>query len=89
MSKTKHTPDWTYAAGVMGGEYTVWDSGLGNARVLGKHLTEEEARLIASAPELLSALEKALHWADKDCLEACANEVQKARAAIAKAKGES
>lgn len=49
---------------------------------------EANARLIASAPELLAALERALPALERDCLTASENgALIEARAAIANAKG--
>lgn len=47
------------------------------------------AQLIAAAPELLEALERFIAWVDKQNLEYESAMVRQAKAAIAKAKGES
>ena len=89
MSQVKHTPgpwkayphdccpgNWHWVAGL---------PGLGKTEV---HLAEANAHLIAAAPDLLAALET---WVDVLCINGddCPLEYhQKARAAIAKARGE-
>lgn len=65
-----------------GRQVYVWNSGLGNSYRSDE--TDANARLIAAAPELLEALEAMLPGA-----EAMGWETSKARAAIAKARGES
>ncbi len=101
MSKSKHTPGpWKVQRreGYVGQwevvstcetEWWIADAAPYNER------QEENARLIAAAPELLEALEAVLYWAeliagDTTDKEAAANEeasIALARAAIAKARG--
>ena len=53
------------------------------------YLSDEDARLIAAAPDLLDSLQSYLAWADKTiCLDADLRAIrEKVRAAIAKATG--
>lgn len=65
--------------------------GVGNRHlqvIIQSHVQEEDARLIAAAPELLEALEDCvLYWDDELPKDRCLNFIGKARAAIAKALG--
>jgi len=63
--------------------YSSYEGGLTNA--------DADARLIAAAPELLSALRDVVDWLDdgnRILSDSCAADVAKARAAISKATGE-
>ena len=66
-------------------------AGLGGVRTFSHHIDADEAeanaRLIAAAPELLDALGRLLHMAEEGSIPG-PNTLNQARAAIAKAKGE-
>jgi len=92
--KTQHTPGpWSVKkASPQAGIIIAPNRSLGIAEVFGGGETDiSNARLIASAPELLSALEFLLAdyiAIDGEELTGSAVPVEKARVAIAKAKGE-
>lgn len=85
---TQKTPPTT-----MGFDHLIFD---GSERYLAWVSTEEDARLIAAAPELLEALDDLIHLAESAMLRAnydggeydIDGELSDARAAIAKALGE-
>lgn len=84
---TSHTPGpWRTVGGteVRAGVGVICETAQYRAPTLSQQAVAD-ARLIAAAPELLSALQQALKWADQDCPVACMHEVQKVRAIIARA----
>jgi len=102
MSGAVHTPTpgpWEAGHECISGTVAVWAGDAMVAQVGGRRITADQsridARLIASAPELLEALEEAIETSDRLCAErgwvrvAEAEEtLAKMRAAIARAKGE-
>lgn len=95
MSDAKHTPGpWAVKAnGRRGVAFNAQTFSVVDSRrvpLAGTVVDEADARLIAAAPELLEALEAAV---PRICSDACAKtharECVNARAALAKARGES
>ncbi len=89
MNTTQHTPGpWYLDAHDEKGWFLLSESG---PDIMAEPFdcADADARLIATAPDLLSALEGALECLrmDSDMEEDFAPEIEKARAAIAKAKG--
>ena len=98
MSITKHTPGpWRVESGPYYRAIRVDGEVIADVRQIGRSFNESNARLLAAAPELLAALEMAVQhydeWASADLSdyldEARLPWLAPARAAIAKAKGES
>lgn len=94
MSEGKHTPGpWEIGELDMNGQRivrgehieicTCWHHCVGSI----EREMEENARLIASAPDMLEALEEALEWDGVDDYGVEAVWANKARAAVSKAKG--
>ncbi len=96
MSDTKFTPaPWQFHIGGSG-DYPTWSVHIGRGIV---HLPgiepmevmDANARLIAAAPELYAALAAIFEWADPYTLPNCGEheaDVEAARIALAKARGE-
>ena len=97
--KTKHTKDpWYYREGQVASEFSVHGCTIATVTRTSKHIGDEEAdangKLMAAAPELLTALQSTLSWME-DCLmdkSAAGTPSRRAydtvRHAIAKATGE-
>ena len=90
MSTTKYTRGpWRIESGPHYRAIRVDSEVIADMRQIGRSFNESNARLIAAAPDLLEALEAITDLYDTD--EGCRSrpEYKAARAAIAKAKGES
>lgn len=95
MSESKHTPGPWFVEDnpcVKPAVQVAAFDGIGNRHlqvIIQSHVQEEDACLIAAAPELLEALEQFVAWVDAPCESAFSDsQLASARAAIAKAKGE-
>jgi hypothetical protein len=84
---SKHTPGPWCMESFFHGQYDVY-SEVTDDFISGGTISEADARLIAAAPDLLEALEKVVSFVDAGQGTWTVEEQQKARAAIAKAKGE-
>ena len=81
MSETKHTPAPWIASGT-------WVS-TSDSSLIANCGTDANAGLIAAAPDLLAACEGLVDWIDpNEAMDGLNREIDDARAAIAKAKGE-
>jgi hypothetical protein len=90
MSEIKHTP-WCAEGSDFSGYWSVrGKDARGHTSPFIAHEIDDEgpARLIAAAPELLEACEALVHWDECWPSAALQGALRKARAAIAKAKGE-
>lgn len=94
MSKFTAGP-WVAECVACGGDYSnpidVYEVNNGYSRIC-EHCIENDARLIAAAPELLAALEAILHAADENPFNPVGHLIEHggtgARAALRKARGE-
>lgn len=90
MSTTKHTPGpWRVESGPYYRAIRVDGEVIADVRQIGRSFNESNARLLAAAPDLLEALEGLLAVVEQNDLPLSDPERIAARAAIAKAKGES
>lgn len=89
---SKHTPGpWTFVQGGSG-NWPTWNVRIGTRGVItlpstaSMEVMDADARLIAAAPDLLSALQTMLNWGNLNAYERV-DAMNGARAAIAKAGG--
>lgn len=90
MSAMKHTPGpWRVESGPYYRAIRVDGEVIADMRQIGRSFNESNAQLIAAAPELLEALELLVDNPYREGTESDERLRRIARAAIAKAKGES